>query len=148
MKHIRSIFIAALAILLLFLIKGMVSPDISFTLADGAEMSRKDVSAEWYADAVGKYRIMSLPWLLLNGLILGGWVFLGHKRVVLGTVAASVGLLVYILLNHLNGLGYTLSQSVSAVLMGQGLPIYGWNWFYLVALLALPFTAMGKVRER
>jgi hypothetical protein len=144
MKIIRYTFIAALVCCFALSIKGIVAPEISFTLPGGAELSRSEIGAAAYADAISNYRTKIFPWLAMITLILCGWIFLSRKKVVYGAFAGSLGLLGYIIFDSVNGLGYTMSQSVTAALQGHGIPIFGWSWFYLIALIALPIARMKK----
>ncbi len=147
MKIIRYITIAALICYFALYLKAIIAPEITFTLAGGEEQNISEVDPQFYQYAMEKYRTKGLLWLALNGLILAGWIFLSRKKVVFGVVAASIGLLCYITFDSIRGLGYTMSQSVSAALEGYGMPILGWNWFYLIALVALPIATMKKAEQ-
>jgi len=147
MRIIRYTIIAALVCCFAFFVKAIVAPEITFTLAGGTELKSSDVDPQMYADAIAKYRMKVILWLAMIGLILCGWIFLNRKKVVFGVFAASVGLLGCILFDSIRGLGYTMSQSVSAALEGHGMPIFGWNWLYLIALIALPIATMKTAEQ-
>ncbi len=142
MKYIRYTFIAALICCFALSIKGIIAPEITFTTSSGTELSGLDVDPQMYANSMTKYRTAIIPWLGLIGLILCGWIFLSRKKVVYGTVIASVGLLGYIIFNNVWGLGYTLGQSVSVALQGHGTQTAAWTWFYLAALVTLLIATM------
>ncbi len=148
MKAIRYTLIVILVSCLAVSFKAFLTPEISFTLQDGAELNAADINSEMRAEAVAKYRVIFLPWLVMIGLILCGWIFLSRKKVVYGTVVASVGIFGYILFSSIRGQGYTMSQFISAALQGHGIPMFGWNWFYLIALIALPIATMKFAQIR
>ncbi|WP_411825487.1 hypothetical protein [Luteolibacter sp. AS25] len=147
MKYLRYIFIIALVLHSGLLIKGIVSPEITFTSRGATELSSSEVDPQLQANAISAYRTKSYHWLSLTGLILSGWVFLRRKKIVFTLAAGSLALLSYIIFDSIRGLGYTMSQSMDAASQGYGLPIFGWNWFYLVALAALLLTTMKKAEQ-
>ena len=147
MKYIRYIFIAALVCCLALSIKGMVTPTLTFALGNGSELNRSEIDPQIYTNAIASYRLAVMPWIALIGLLLSGWIFLGRKKVVYGVAVASVVLFGYIIFASIRGLGYTMTQSVSAVLQGHGSPLSGWTWFYLFALVALVIATTKRAEQ-
>lgn len=147
MKIIRYTFIAALVCCFAISIKAIVAPEISYTLSNGTELSGAEIGSEIHAEAITKYRVTFLPWLSMIGLILCGWIFLSRRMVVYGIFVVSLGIFGYILYSSIGELGYTMNQSISAALQGHGSPMFGWSWFYLLALIALPIATIKKVEQ-
>jgi hypothetical protein len=147
MKYIRYTFIAALACCLALSIKGIVTPTLTFALGSESELNRSEVDPQIYTNAIASYRMAVMPWIALIGLLLGGWMFLSRKKVVYGVALASVVLFGYIIFASIKSLGYTMTQSVSAVLQGHGNPLSGWTWFYLLALVALVIAATKSAEQ-
>ena len=147
MKIIRYTLIAALVCCFALALKAIVLPEISYTLPNGTELSGAEIATEMHAEAITKYRVTFIPWLVMIGLILCGWIFLSRRMVVYGIFAASLGIFGYILYSSIIDLGYTMSQSISAALQGHGSPMFGWNWFYLIALIALPIATIKKAEQ-
>lgn len=140
MNYIRYAFVTALVCLLALSIYGLIAPGIVFTLPDGSELDHQKVDPIIHTNAISAYRIKVAPWLLLNGSLLCGWLFLRSRKVAYRVTAVSVIILGYIAFTSVRGLGYTAGQSVSAFFQGHGDSISGWTWFYLATLAALLFS--------
>ena len=147
MKYIRYTFIAALACCLALSINGIVTPPLTFKLGSGSELNQSEVNSQIYINTIATYRMVAIPWIALIGLLLGGWILHSRKKVVYGVAVSSVVLLGYIVFASIRGFGYTMTQSVSAVLQGHGNPLSGWTWFYLIALVALVIAATKRAEQ-
>jgi len=136
-KYLRYIAIAVLIYVLATTIYSAISPKVF--LSDGTQPGQDTITA-----FISHYRMLLLPWILLNAVILVGWLFSRHRVVVYSVLLIAAPLLAYLAFINIRKLGYTLEQSVTAFLQGQGGAMTGWMIFSFIALAALPFFMRFK----
>ena len=82
------------------------------------------------------------------GLLFTGWLFPNRKLIVYGVLAICIPLFAYLAYSSIASLGYTPGQSLLAIMQGYGGSRVAWLLFYIVAIVALPFTNQKQEAEQ